>query len=65
MKMQNQNDEKIYFNTVNKNGKEQYIVKALSGQSIPDRDRKPHKSRTFTQLAQAEKWLERNGYKNA
>lgn len=65
MKMQNQNGEQVYFNAVTKNGKEQYIVKALSGQSIPDRDRKPHKSRTFTQLAQAEKWLERNGYKNA
>ena len=63
--MQNQNGEKIYFNAVNKHGKEQYIVKALSSQRIPDRDRKPHKSRTFTQLTQAEKWLERNGYKNA
>lgn len=65
MKMQNQNGEQVYFNAITKNGKEQYIVKALSGQAIPDRDRKPHKSRTFTQLAQAEKWLERNGYKNA
>lgn len=62
MKKVNAQGQAVYFNAVRKNGKEQYIVKALSGQSIPDRDRRPHKSRTFTQLAQAEKWLERNGY---
>lgn len=62
MKLTNANGQAVYFNAVNKNDKEQFIIKALSGQSIPDRDRKSHKSRTFTQLAQAEKWLERNGY---
>ena len=64
MKMTNDKGQAVYFNAANKGGREVYIVKALSGQSIPDRDRRPHKSRTFTQLAQAEKWLERNGYKN-
>lgn len=63
MKLKNAKGQKIYFNAANKGGREVYIVKTLSGQSIPNRDRKPHKSRTFTQIAQAEKWLERNGYK--
>lgn len=63
MKLINEAGQAVYFNVVTKNGKEQYIIKAISGQKIPDRDRRPHSSRTFTQLAQAEKWLERNGYK--
>lgn len=63
MKLLNDKGQAVYFNAVTKAGKERYIVKALSGQSIPDRDRKPHKSRTFTVLAQAERWLERNGYR--
>ena len=62
MKLQNNNNQAVYFNEVSKDGKMQYIIKALSGQVIPDRDRRPHKSRTFTQLAQAESWLKRNGY---
>lgn len=63
MKMKNEQGQEVYFNEVQKAGKTVYIVKALSGQGIPDRDRKLHKSRTFTQLPQAERWLERNGYK--
>lgn len=63
MKMQNEQGQQVYFNEVQKNGKTAYIVKALSGQMIPDRDRRPHKTLTFTQLAQAERWLDRNGYK--
>lgn len=63
MKLTNKDGQSVYYNMVQKNGKEQYIIKALSGQAIPSRDRKPHSSRTFTQLAQAEKWLERNGYR--
>ncbi len=63
MKKINAQGQAVYFNAVQKGGKEVYIIKSLSGQAIPDRDKKPHKSRTFTQLAQAEKWLERNGYK--
>ncbi len=53
----------VYFNPVTKNGRTVYVIKALSGQDIPDRDRRPHKSRTFTQLPQAERWLERMGYR--
>ena len=63
MKLTNKTGQAVYFNTVTKNGKEQYIIKALSGQVIPSRDRKPHSSRTFVKLAQAEAWLERNGYR--
>ena len=63
MKMINEKGQAVYFNAAVKAGREVYIIKALSGQSIPDRDRKPHRSRTFTQLAQAERWLERNGYR--
>ena len=63
MKMTNAKGEAIYFNAVTKNNKEQYVIKALSGQAIFSRDRKAYRSRTFTQLAQAERWLERNVYK--
>lgn len=63
MKMKNQQGQMVYFNPVTKNGRTVYVIKALSGQSIPDRDRRPHKSRTFTQLPQAERWLERMGYR--
>lgn len=63
MKMKNELGQEVYFNEARKDGKTVYIVKALSGQTIPDRDRRPHKSRTFTQIAQAERWLQRNGYK--
>lgn len=62
MKMRNEQGHEVYFNEAMKAGKTVYIIKALSGQNIPDRDKKPHKSRTFTQLAQAERWLQRNGY---
>lgn len=50
MKMQNEQGQQVYFNEVKKNGKTAYIVKALSGQMIPDRDRRPHKTRTLTNL---------------
>ena len=64
MKMKNSQGHEVYFNEVNKAGKVKYIIKAITpGLTIPDRDRKPHRSRTFTQLAQAEKWLERGGYR--
>lgn len=62
MKMKNRQGQEVYFNEVRKAGRVVYVVKAISGQSIPDRDRRPHSSRTFTQLAQAERWLERMGY---
>ena len=63
MKMRDNTGNQIYFNAVEKHGQTVYIIKAITpGLVIPDRDRKPHRSRTFTQLAQAERWLERMGY---
>lgn len=63
MKMMNEKGETVYFNEVFKNGKCQYIVKALSGQHIKGRDGQKHSSRTFTECHQAEAYLKRNGYK--
>jgi len=64
MKMKNDQGQQIYFNEIVKAGKTAYVVKAITpGLMIPDRDRKTHRSRTFTQLAQAENWLNRNGYR--
>lgn len=62
MKMLNPNGQAIYYNVVEKNGQTRYIVKALSGQDIPGRDRQKRKSRTFTQEPHAEGWLKRHGY---
>lgn len=63
MKMFNEAGQAVYFNRVMKNGKEQFVVKALSGQYILGRDRQKHSSRTFTELRQAEAFLQRTGYK--
>ena len=62
--MQDNAGNQIYFNATEKRGQTVYIIKAITPRLyIPDRDRRPHRSRTFTQLAQAEKWLERMGYR--
>ncbi len=63
MKMQNEQGQQVYFNEVQKNGKVAYIVKALSGQMIPDRDRRPHKTRTLASWHRLNAGFERNGYK--
>lgn len=55
----------VYFNQIFKNGKTQYVVKALSGQHIKGRDGQRHASRSFTELHQAEAFLARNGYKSS
>ena len=59
MKMFNEAGQAVYFNRIMKNGKEQFVVKALSGQHIMGRDRQKHSSRTFTELHQAEAFLRR------
>ena len=38
MKMFNAAGQAVYFNQISKNGKTQYVVKALSGQHIKGRD---------------------------
>ena len=55
MKMFNEAGQAVYFNRIMKNGKEQFVVKALS--------RQKHSSRTFTELHQAEAFLRRAGYR--
>ena len=65
MKMVNAKGEAVYFNRVMKNGREQFVVKALDGQHIMGRDRQKHSSRTFTELHQAEAFLRRAGYSRA
>lgn len=57
MKMFNEAGQAVYFNRVMKNGREQFVVKALDGQHIMGRDRQKHSSRTFTELHQAEAFL--------
>lgn len=63
MKMINKRGEAIYYNIVTKHGQTRYIVKALSGQVIPGRDREKRQSRSFAQEHQADAWLQRHGYK--
>jgi len=43
----------------------QYIVKSIDGEPILGRDKQKRQSRTFTQEAQAEAWIKRNGFKPA
>lgn len=62
MKMINGAGQAIYYNVVEKDGKTRYIIKAISGQSIAGRDRQKRQSRTFSQEAQVESWIKRNGY---
>ena len=63
MMMVNGQEQKVYYNTVEKHGMIRYVVKAASGQVILGRDRQKLNSRTFAQKHQAEAWLKRNGYR--
>lgn len=63
MKLANDKGEAVYYNPVVKHGKPYWVVVAVSGQDILDRDRHKRKSRTFVHEYQAEAWLRRNGYK--
>lgn len=51
MKMFNEAGQAVYFNRVMKNGREQFVVKALDGQHIMGRDRQKHSSRTVHRAA--------------
>ena len=62
-KLNNEQGQAVYFNTVVKDGRERHVVVAASGQTLPGRDRQKLKSRTFTQYHQAEAFLRRLGYK--
>lgn len=62
MKMVNAKGEALYYNPVEKNGKLVFVVKAIGDTVILGRDRQKKKSRIFTQEAQAEAYLKRNGF---
>ncbi len=64
MRLTNEVGQVVYYNLVTKHGKERYIIQAASGQILRGRDGQKLTSRTFTQCYQAERWLERNGYKS-
>lgn len=61
-KLANANGEMVYFNLVQKNGKLQWVIKGIGDTVVLGRDRQEKKSRTFTQEAQADAYLKRNGF---
>lgn len=63
MKLRNNQGQEVYYNPVVKHGVERYVIQAANKETvILGRDRQKRKSRTFSQEAQAEAYLERNGY---
>lgn len=65
MKTVNAKGEAVYFNRAWKHGKETWVVQGIGETLVIGRDRQKRKSRTFTQLPQAEKYLARMGFKAA
>ena len=65
MKMANAKGEAVYYNIVEKNGKLQYVVKGIGDTVVLGRHRQKRKSLIFTQEAQAERFLDRNGFRTA
>ena len=59
MKMVNAKGEAVYFNRAWKHGKETWVVQGIGETLVIGRDRQKRRSRTFTQLPQAEKYLAR------
>lgn len=64
-KLSNEQGQAVYFNGVTKDGKERWVIRTASGQTLQGRDRQKLKSRTFAQYHQAEAFLRRNGYTQA
>jgi hypothetical protein len=62
MKMVNAKGEAVYFNRAWKHGKETWVVQGIGETLVIGRDRQKRRSRTFTQLPQAEKYLARMGF---
>ena len=54
MKMVNAKGEAVYFNRAWKHGKETWVVQGIGETLVIGRDRQKRRSRTFTQLPQAE-----------
>ena len=63
MKMVNDKGEALYYNIVNKGGKDQFVLKGIGSTLIIGRDRQKKKSRIFTQEAQANSYLNRHGFR--
>ena len=63
MKMANERGDEIYYNIVTKGGKTQYVIKGIGATVVLGRDRQKKKSRIFTQEAQVEAFLRRNGFR--
>ena len=63
MKMVNAKGEAVYYNIVTKGGKDQFVVKGIGATMVIGRNRQKKKSRIFTQEAQAEGYLKRNGFR--
>lgn len=63
MHMINDKGEAVYFNPIRKNGKDQWPIQGIDSTVVLGRDRQRRKSRTFTQYAQAERYLNKHGFK--
>ncbi len=63
MHMINDKGEAVYFNPIRKNGKDQWLIQGIDSTVVLGRDRQRRKSRTFTQYAQAERYLNKHGFK--
>lgn len=61
MKMVNAKGEAVYFNRAWKHGKETWVVQGIGETLVIGRDRQKRRSRTFTQLPQAEKYPRSHG----
>lgn len=58
------NGEAVYFNPITKRGKEAWVIQGIGATVVIGRDHQKRKSRTFTQYAQAEAYLKRNGFES-
>lgn len=64
-KMVNDKGEALYYNVVERRGKIAYMMRGIGDTVIVGRDRQKFKSRIFTQEAQAQRYLDKHGFKCA
>jgi hypothetical protein len=63
MKMKNEKGEEVYFNLIQKNGKDYWLVQGIGSTQVIGRDRQKRKSRSFTRENQAAAYLQRHGFR--
>ena len=63
MKMKNAKGEEVYFNLIQKNGKDYWLVQGIGSTLVIGRDRQKRKSRSFTRENQAAAYLQRHGFR--